>query len=190
MLGTRFAPEQPLRPVQRTGLLSLLLQQRYELPGRPFGLGRAVVRLRRATRKRGLAPLGLLRTRPDPLDPQRRSELAKRARDCARYYAPRRVVESTGGPLAHLVSLVDDIGFRGIHALRDYRDHRSHAALIRTYFRIAGMFPPWVQRTLDYVCSRWLRAFSRTQRVLRYIESNAFDVYTADYVPSILSTGQ
>lgn len=84
--------------------------------------------------------------------------------------------------MAHLVSLIDDLGFQAIHAMRDGLDYRNKVAMIRSYFRIAGMFSPWVRRTLDYVTGRWLVAVRRAQRVIRYIGSSAFDVYERDSV--------
>lgn len=118
------------------------------------------------------------------MSPQRRHELAKRARDASRFYGPRRVIEATGGPLAYLVSKIDDLGFRAIHAVRDGFPPKDKVLKLRTYFRIAGMFPPWVRRTLDDAVSRWLTAIRRAHRVILYLEGNAFDEFDMDYVPA------
>lgn len=78
--------------------------------------------------------------------------------------------------MAHLVALIDDLGFQALHAWRDGRDHRDKVAMIRSYFRIAGMFSPWIQRVLGYVTSRWLVAIRRAVCVHRLlVESSALD---------------
>lgn len=175
-----FALALMIRPLHRSGRLSPRFPRRYAPPGSPFGLRRAAANLKKADR-RGLAPVALLPTRRETESPNDRAR-RNRASIKAHYVSPRLVVDATGGPLAHLVSKIDDLGFLALHAWRDGKAHRDYVAMIRSYFRFAGMFSPWIQRTMGLIVSRWLTAIRRAQCVCRMLDDNCvIDLICREY---------
>jgi hypothetical protein len=171
----RFAPLSVIPLLQSRRPNFPRYPRKFAPPSSPFGLRRALVSLKKADHKGGYAPLGLLATRQENLagNDARRNARARRA---SMYVSARTVVSRSSGPLVHLVNLVDDIGFRAIHALRDRLPYRDNVLVLRSVLKESRVYSEWIQRTIYFTVSHWLKAFKRTRRVLDLIYSDALDV--------------
>jgi hypothetical protein len=163
-----------IRPLLSSGRQSLRLQPQFALPGSPFGLKAARSKLKELDRKGGIAPHKLVPTPRATLSPNDRASLEKKLRLRSKYYSVRKVVSATGGPLGHLIALVDDLGFQSLHAWRAGDEHKDKVLLLKTCLK--DTYSPWIQRVVAKVVGQWLTAITRTHRVCTMIDSKAIDL--------------
>lgn len=145
--------------------------RRFAKPTNPFLGCRLAYAARNACASGSNAPFTLVTGKFKELPAH---QLAKRAGKLSRYFAPRTVINATGGPLGHFVSWIDDSALDSLNAMRKGEDPclRQWSSI---YFNHRSKFKSWATRVLDKVVGRWLQEIKHAQRVCWLVDSNGVD---------------
>lgn len=96
--------------------------------------------------------------------------------------SPRVIVRRLGGPVSVAVSVIDDIGFDALSAMRLGYDLRPYKVRLRWFHASLKRFPFWISDPMRQILGQWFKTFRWTQSVIKFAlkESDEWYATTGD----------
>lgn len=77
--------------------------------------------------------------------------------------------------MANLVDQIDDLGFTILDNVRAGIQHQHLVRVLRSFFAVQGMFPPWIYKILGSILSRWLKCIRKAISFPSFFEELVID---------------
>lgn len=79
------------------------------------------------------------------------------------------IIDKLNGPVKVWESVIDDVGFQALTAIRDGGDTKPFKERLRIVHAVLYKFPSWISGPIGHVVGQWLKTIRRTEYVVALI---------------------